>query len=269
MEKNWYVPKQPANCNFIIQQFKLYSNDGAAHNNLMIGEAVDWDVPSDNVTDNIGGVDASRKIVYQNGWETDGFGCQSNGNRYAGLALLGRYRNDPCALDMTSPPDNAYTESNITFIYDQGSFLPGQLYEKMKNTSGFQSYPFSEDIHSVMTYYKSTNLGPTDTLVIYSTLCTVRDGSLTTLRTSFDNARSWFLGYLNPCTGGCPDGDANTDGSINVADVVYIINYVFRGGSAPNPLPCGDANCDGNVNVADAVYIINFIFKGGPMPNCP
>jgi hypothetical protein len=28
----------------------------------------------------------------------------------------------------------------------------------------------------------------------------------------------------------------------------------------------GDANGDGTVNVADAVYLINYIFKGGPPP---
>jgi len=34
---------------------------------------------------------------------------------------------------------------------------------------------------------------------------------------------------------------------------------------------CGDVNCDGSVNIADAVYTINYIFKGGPAPcaDCP
>ncbi len=31
---------------------------------------------------------------------------------------------------------------------------------------------------------------------------------------------------------------------------------------------CGDANGDGSVNVGDAVYIINYVFKSGPAPNC-
>lgn len=61
-------------------------------------------------------------------------------------------------------------------------------------------------------------------------------------------------------------GDANSDGSINVSDAVYIINYVFVGGDPPNPLANGDVNCDGSVNVSDAVYIINFVFVGGNPP---
>ncbi len=61
-------------------------------------------------------------------------------------------------------------------------------------------------------------------------------------------------------------GDANGDGEINVGDVVYQINYLFKGGSAPSPLEAGDANSDGNVDVGDVVYLINYLFKGGPPP---
>ncbi|HDS00742.1 MAG TPA: hypothetical protein ENO22_06140 [candidate division Zixibacteria bacterium] len=61
-------------------------------------------------------------------------------------------------------------------------------------------------------------------------------------------------------------GDANGDGSINVSDAVYIINYVFIGGAAPEPMASGEVNCDGNVNVSDAVWIINYVFIGGNAP---
>jgi hypothetical protein len=63
-------------------------------------------------------------------------------------------------------------------------------------------------------------------------------------------------------------GDANGDGDPNVADAVMLINFVFKGGPAPEPLEAGDANGDGDVNVADAVHMINFVFKGGPDPIC-
>jgi len=63
-------------------------------------------------------------------------------------------------------------------------------------------------------------------------------------------------------------GDCNGDGVINSADVVYLINYLFKGGSAPDPVCIGDVNCDGVVNSADVVSLINYLFKGGPLP-CP
>jgi len=61
-------------------------------------------------------------------------------------------------------------------------------------------------------------------------------------------------------------GDSNGDKSVNVADAVWIINYVFAGGDPPDPLKAGDANCDGTCNIADAVWIINYIFAGGYEP---
>lgn len=61
-------------------------------------------------------------------------------------------------------------------------------------------------------------------------------------------------------------GDADGDGNINVADVVSLINYIFRGGTAPSPLIAGDANCDGITNVGDAVYLVQYIFRFGPAP---
>ena len=64
-------------------------------------------------------------------------------------------------------------------------------------------------------------------------------------------------------------GDASGDGSVDIGDAVFLISYVFREGSAPDPVAAGDANCDGDPNVADAVYIINYVFRSGPEPCCP
>jgi hypothetical protein len=64
-------------------------------------------------------------------------------------------------------------------------------------------------------------------------------------------------------------GDANGDGEISLADAVYLVNYLFIGGPAPDPSEAGDANCDGSVDIADAVYLVNYLFLGGPPPGCP
>jgi len=63
-------------------------------------------------------------------------------------------------------------------------------------------------------------------------------------------------------------GDANHDSKCNVGDAVYLINYVFKNGSAPSCRQEGDANADSKVNVGDAVYLINYVFKAGATPNC-
>lgn len=71
-------------------------------------------------------------------------------------------------------------------------------------------------------------------------------------------------------------GDANTDSSTSVSDVIFLINYLFKGGEAPEPLFLGDVNCcqeseGGNceevkVSVSDVIYLINYLFKGGDAP---
>lgn len=63
-------------------------------------------------------------------------------------------------------------------------------------------------------------------------------------------------------------GDVNGDGVIELGDIVYLINYVFRGGDPPCPMETGDANCDGIVELGDIVYLINYVFRSGPPPAC-
>lgn len=65
---------------------------------------------------------------------------------------------------------------------------------------------------------------------------------------------------------GCGIGDVNDDLVVNVSDAVYIINYIFLSGPAPDPYATGDCNCDGKVNITDAVWIINYVFLEGKLP---
>ena len=61
-------------------------------------------------------------------------------------------------------------------------------------------------------------------------------------------------------------GDADNSNRVNLSDAVYIIRYVFQGGSAPVNLNAADANADGSANVSDAIYLISYIFSGGNPP---
>jgi hypothetical protein len=63
-------------------------------------------------------------------------------------------------------------------------------------------------------------------------------------------------------------GDVNGDGLIDIGDMVYLLNYLYKRGPAAYPPASADANCDEAVNVGDVIYLINYLFRGGPLPFC-
>ena len=61
-------------------------------------------------------------------------------------------------------------------------------------------------------------------------------------------------------------GDSNGDRKIDLSDLVYLINYLYKTGDPPVPLCRGDANCDGGRDLIDVIALINFLYKGGSPP---
>jgi len=62
-------------------------------------------------------------------------------------------------------------------------------------------------------------------------------------------------------------GDVNVDGALTSADVIVLVNYIFKG--TGELLPCaasGDVNCNGAVTSADIIFMVGHVFKGGAPP---
>lgn len=57
-------------------------------------------------------------------------------------------------------------------------------------------------------------------------------------------------------------GDVNSDGTVNINDVISLINYVLKGDSNGVNLSNSDCDYDGNVNINDLIVLINFILNG-------
>ncbi|KPL21264.1 MAG: hypothetical protein AMS23_09575 [Bacteroides sp. SM1_62] len=97
-----------------------------------------------------------------------------------------------------------------------------------------------------------------------SFLLRIGSGGQTAVGPSEDSTFYAWQGYVH--TAAFEHGDANADGNVTIADVVYMINYMFRSGPEPIPLETGDVDGDNLCQIQDAVYLVNYLFKGGPPP---
>jgi photosystem II stability/assembly factor-like uncharacterized protein len=270
VELIWYAPQQSDSCEFVIRELKIYSFDGEMHSGLTIGDAIDWDVPSDGWADNYGGYDEQRRMVYQQGVELDYQGCQFNDERFGAISFIGVLESGAPFINTSMQIHGAYVEDNALYVWPQSGFDPTELYTMMQDP-GYRSISFWTDAHMVMTYYNDYAVDSEDTLSIFTLLTTVKTGTLSSLLSNVDKAKEWFSTHLMLEYTEVMCGDANGSGGVDIDDVVYLINYIFAGGSAPEPIEAGDADCSGNVDIDDVVYLIMYIFGGGPEPcaDCP
>jgi len=61
-------------------------------------------------------------------------------------------------------------------------------------------------------------------------------------------------------------GNVDNVGGIDIADLVYLVDFMFNDGPVP---PCtGEADMDGSgeIDIADLVYVVDFMFNDGPAP---
>ncbi len=61
-------------------------------------------------------------------------------------------------------------------------------------------------------------------------------------------------------------GDANADRSVNVADAVFLLTYLFAHGPASACEDSADSNDDGRLDISDAVATLRHLFASAAMP---
>lgn len=268
LEKSWYAPKQIDSCHFMIQCLKLFPWEGAAVNNIAVGDAFDWDVPSASGSNNTGGFISGKRLIWQSGV---GFGCQDNTFRFSGVQFLGSRLNNG-AINTLAAPAGGVVEENPTYLYPESGFNDLELYNLMRQ-SGYSATGNTTDLFSLMTFDNNLTLAPTDTAYFYSAILTVRDSSLQSLVESADEVIAWFdnhivSGVISCCVG--TTGNVDCTGFVDIADLTTLVDHLFI--SNP-PLCCpGEANVDGagNVDIADLTFLVDHLFiSNPPLPSCP
>jgi len=64
-------------------------------------------------------------------------------------------------------------------------------------------------------------------------------------------------------------GDATDDGVTDISDGVFILNFLFSGGSAPGCLDGADSDDNAAIELSDAVRVFAYLFLGGDPPPDP
>jgi hypothetical protein len=75
------------------------------------------------------------------------------------------------------------------------------------------------------------------------------------------------------------NGDVNGDGLMDVSDPVFLLNFMYLGGTEPALLGCapfnqvenGDIDGSGQYEITDPIRLLSFLYLGGPPPveGCP
>jgi outer membrane protein assembly factor BamB len=72
--------------------------------------------------------------------------------------------------------------------------------------------------------------------------------------------------FENCCTGFRGNVDYDPGDGIDISDLVYLVDYMFTGGSAPSCTDEADIDGSGEIDISDLVYLVDYMFNGGPRP---
>ncbi len=166
-----------------------------------------------------------------------------------------RMNSAPGAFDLISPADTILGALNVDFFWSQSVDI--DLSDSLRYSlfasadSGNEYTVWSSDLTD--TFYASAG----DLVWGRDYVWKVRVADLSG-DSSWSNDSLFFRTALI--------GDVDSTRSIDVDDIIYLINHVFLNGPPPYPEVSGDVNCDGRIDIDDIVVLIAYVFNGGPEP---
>jgi len=63
-------------------------------------------------------------------------------------------------------------------------------------------------------------------------------------------------------------GDVDNDYIVNILDITFMINFLYKNGEEPLSFWAADPDGNGLTNIIDITYLISYLYKGGPEPVC-
>jgi hypothetical protein len=297
VEVEFFAPTHPDTCDFIVMKQRFYSL-GGSYTGMFIGDAMDWDIPSDSSSANQSDYEEARKFMWQTGFdyhdssasinpeEANNECVQPDDLRHGGYSYYAGFALPYGGVDDSiGDPRAMWTENNADWVYPEGGFVASQIYEKCENTTGYETWeatgdfsnPDSQatDLHMI-TVFGQYDLTANDTLVFCKIIVSEYDGGTDAIKESVDKAKAWIAGHnifvfpVPPETCCVTPGNANGNDppAVNILDITYLIAYLYQGGPPPPCCPEGDANGNCTINILDITYLIAYLYQDGPVPVC-
>jgi len=283
VEETWWAPTHADSCNFIVQRMRVFpANIGSPVTNLQIGEAIDWDIPTDTFTNNfstcnISGTDPNRKMAYMRGYDmSDGGGdCADNSKRYGGMALLNWFMKNKTCYDSLY---GASTFANDAYAYPG---ITADSMSRIMHISGYALEPAITDVTALLTFKDGPSgftLPANDTLTIFTALATTKpnarstNAGLDSLKKAIDKARNFMKTTIGVCASCCQGktGNVNMTGIVDLSDLSALVSYLTGGGYVLSCPAAANVNAIGIVDLSDLSALVSYLTGGGyVLPNCP
>ncbi len=79
-----------------------------------------------------------------------------------------------------------------------------------------------------------------------------------------------IVGFAGDCCLHKGNVDNDPSGELDIADLVYLVDYMFEDGPEPPCMRQADVIEDWSIDIADLVFLVDYMFNGGPAaPPCP
>jgi hypothetical protein len=288
IEKTWYFPDDGTGT-WTVQCIKFYPYDNKTHDGLSLGEAIDWDIPADSGSENVGGNDPSRNLIYLTGYEWGDDGtveCQEADARHGGMAFLEKFeggKGDPTIPDtLTCYIAIATTRTGLADLQAQidaaSSFYTSTITDAGTGSSAFVgAYTVDNDTWvypagSFISWEVRRNMQEFNSVDQFYNF----SDSVTDMHMMMTFVNDYELGGAGCCIGIRGNANGDPDEKILVSDVTYLINYLFGIPNGPAPACKEEGNANGDpdekIIVSDVTYLINYLFgiPNGPAPGpCP
>lgn len=147
----------------------------------------------------------------------------------------------------------------FNFSDESGNSIGINYGDPIIDTSYYNCLEWDMDIDTFCLEWEEVPYPPADSMHVDTILNPYLDTSIVSIQGGFV--------YLIP---DCDlMGDPNCSGDLNLLDITFLIDYLYRNSTVSSCIIQGDVNCDCVINLLDIICLISHLYKNGVCSPCP